>query len=104
MASQKVTVAFCKVKSAVDFGIVQPPLEQCSCRWSNAATFRVLRKATALFALSANFLTFAIRVAGVLKLVDKPDLGSGALRVWVRVPSPAPQKKRSTKEVGLFLL
>ena len=27
--------------------------------------------------------------AGVLKLVDKPDLGSGASGVWVRVPSPA---------------
>ena len=27
--------------------------------------------------------------AGVLKLVDKPDLGSGAYGVWVRVPSPA---------------
>ena len=27
--------------------------------------------------------------AGVLKLVDKPDLGSGAFGVWVRVPSPA---------------
>ena len=38
----------------------------------------------------------------MLKLVDKPDLGSGALRVWVRVPSPAPQKKEVTKG-GLFL-
>ena len=38
----------------------------------------------------------------MLKLVDKPDLGSGALRVWVRVPSPAPQKKEVTN--GLFLL
>ena len=33
----------------------------------------------------------------MLKLVDKPDLGSGALRVWVRVPSPAPQRKRSQR-------
>ena len=37
----------------------------------------------------------------MLKLVDKPDLGSGALRVWVRVPSPAPQKKEVI--CGLFL-
>ena len=38
----------------------------------------------------------------MLKLVDKPDLGSGALRVWVRVPSPAPQKKEVTKVASFF--
>ena len=38
----------------------------------------------------------------MLKLVDKPDLGSGALRVWVRVPSPAPQKREVTERWPLF--
>ncbi len=38
--------------------------------------------------------------AGVLKLVDKPDLGSGAYGVWVRLPSPALKKDR--RKVCLF--
>ena len=35
-------------------------------------------------------ITEQLRNAGVAKLADAPDLGSGAFGVGVRVPSPAP--------------
>ena len=38
--------------------------------------------------------------AGVLKLVDKLDLGSSAYGVWVRVPSPA---QTGLFEAGFFV-
>ena len=37
--------------------------------------------------------------AGVLKLVDKPDLGSGASCVWVRLPSPARTIKKAVGDI-----
>ena len=42
------------------------------------------------FCLPGKISIFALSTAGMLKLVDKQDLGSCALCVWVRVPLPAP--------------
>ena len=42
-------------------------------------------------------------LAGVAKLVDAPDLGSGAFGVRVRVSSPAPLKQRLKNFIVLFL-
>ena len=41
------------------------------------------------FCLPGKISIFALSTAGMLKLVDKQDLGSCALCVWVRVPLPA---------------
>ena len=41
--------------------------------------------------VSRRELKIALR-AGVAELADAPDLGSGGLAVWVRLPSPAPRR------------
>ena len=38
--------------------------------------------------------------AGVAELADAPDLESGAPRVWVRVPPPAPHFKRHNQQIS----
>ena len=39
--------------------------------------------------------------AGVAKLVDAPDLGSGAFGVGVQVPPPAPQNSSNNRAITI---
>ena len=55
------------------------------------------------FAIQINCCTFALpNQAGVLKLVDKPDLGSGAARRMGSIPFA--RTKKTQFSLSLFLL
>ena len=65
----------------------------------NLAYGEVPRNAMAI-GVSRRELKIALK-AGVAELADAPDLGSGGLTVWVRLPSPAPTcQSPQEKDIG----
>ena len=48
-----------------------------------------------------NPLRFCIYYARVAKLADAPDLGSGVLDVWVRIPPRVPLRSEQRLDRGL---
>lgn len=79
-------------------------LTKLPCIWPSIGLKNSLAKILTVSQFFAIFATgfIAIRIAGVLKLVDKPDLGSGAVRRMGSIPFARTKNLLQSREVDML--